>query len=324
MGKYIRFSFLFSVLIWFSGCQTVPEYPVVPSISFNSVYFKELPGSDIIYLTINYKDGDGDLGLSNDDLNTPPFFGDSITVNGKKIRNANRFNIFPVFYRKNGNKYDSVLANDFDSNKKVISLGVGKNIDLELYFAKLGLVVFLCDGTISRLPVQHKNFYFINKNVYGEQTDGGGVNSLESNPHTISINELFSEIKEKYIHSNEHILLIDIEGSEYDVLEKIKLEYLLSCRQITIEFHGVFEKLKSSNSKLFEIVENLGKYFELVSVHGNNFGASLSEDNQDYADVIETTWLRKDIDVFKKGINKFNTELCNPNNPKDKDLNLNW
>jgi hypothetical protein len=224
------------------------------------------------------------------------------------------------FGPKNDGSY--VLANDFDSSQKVISLGVGKNIDLELYFAKLGSVVFLCDGTISRLPVQHKNFHFINKNVYGERT--GEVNSLDSKLHTISINELFSEIKEKYIHSNEHILLIDIEGSEYDVLEKIKLEYLLSCRQITIEFHGVFEKLKSSNSKLFEIVENLGKYFELVSVHGNNFGASLSENNQDYADVIETTWLRKDIDVFKKGINKFNTELCNPNNPKDKDLNLNW
>ncbi len=114
MGQCIRFSILFSVLLWFAGCQTVPEYPVVPSISFNSVYFKELPGSDIIYLTINYKDGDGDLGLSNDDLNTPPFFGDSVIVNGKKIRNANRFNIFPVFYRKNGNRYDSVLANDFD------------------------------------------------------------------------------------------------------------------------------------------------------------------------------------------------------------------
>jgi hypothetical protein len=168
-----------------------------------------------------------------------------------------------------------------------------------------------------------KNFHFINKNVYGERT-GGEANSLDFKLHTISINELFSEIKEKYLHSNEYLLLIDIEGSEYDVLEKIKLEYLLSCRQLTVEFHGVFEKLKSSNSKLSEIVENLGKYFELVSVHGNNFGAFLSENNQDYADVIETTWLRKDIDVFKKGINKFNTELCNPNNPKDKDLNLNW
>lgn len=224
------------------------------------------------------------------------------------------------FGPKNDGSY--VLANDFDSSQRVVSLGIGKNIDLELYFAKLGLVVFLCDGTISRLPVQHKNFHFIDKNVYGEQT--GGVDSLDSNLKSISINELFSEIKEKSIESIEHLLLIDIEGSEYDVLEKINLEYLLSCRQLTIEFHGIFEKLKSSNSKLFEIVENLGNYFELVSVHGNNFGAFLSEDNQDYADVIETTWLRKDIDSFKKGINKFNTELCNPNNPKDKDLNLNW
>ena len=240
-------------------------------------------------------------------------------LNGLQVKTPGQIKL-KNFGPKNDGSY--VLANDFDSSQKVVSLGIGKNIDLELYFAKLGLVVFLCDGTISRLPVQHKNFHFIDKNVYGDRT--GGVDSLDSNLKTISINELFSEIKEKSIESTEYILLIDIEGSEYDVLEKINLEYLLSCRQLTIEFHGIFEKLKSSNSKLFEIVENLGNYFELVSVHGNNFGAFLSEDNQDYADVIETTWLRKDIDSFKKGINKFNTELCNPNNPKDKDLNLNW
>jgi hypothetical protein len=28
----------------------------------------------------------------------------------------------------------------------------------------------------------------------------------------------------------------------------------------------------------------------------------LSENNQDYADVIETTWLRKDIDVFNRPV----------------------
>lgn len=114
MRKYIRFSILYTVLIWFAGCQTVPEYPVIPSISFNSVYFKDLPGNeDIIYLTINYKDGNGDLGLNNEDLNTPLFI-DTLIVDGKKIPNDNHYNIFLVFYRKVGNQYDSVLAKAFD------------------------------------------------------------------------------------------------------------------------------------------------------------------------------------------------------------------
>jgi hypothetical protein len=220
------------------------------------------------------------------------------------------------FGPKNDGSY--VLANDFKSSKTVISLGVGKNIDLEFSLAKLGLVVFLFDGTVSKLPVQHKNFHFINKNVCGKSNESDASSQL------ISINELFFDIEEKFGHSKENILLIDIEGSEYEIIESIELKYLISCRQLTIEFHGVFEKLEKDNYRLLEITEKLSTYFELVSVHGNNFGAYLSENGQDYADVIETTWLRKDIDGFKKGKNAFNIELCNPNNPKEKDLNLYW
>ncbi len=211
-----------------------------------------------------------------------------------------------------------VLANNFHLSKNVISLGVGKNIDLELFLAKQGLNVVLCDGTVSKLPKQHKKFYFINKNVYGK------LNNFTAPIQAISINELFAEIEDKFGLSNETILLIDIEGSEYDVLENINLNYLISCRQLSIEFHGIFEKLNVTNSKLPEIISKLSKYFELVSVHGNNFAAHISENGQDYADVIETTWLRKDTDVFKNGKNMFNTELCDPNNPKEKDLNLFW
>jgi hypothetical protein len=221
-----------------------------------------------------------------------------------------------IFGPKNDGSY--VLANDFILSKTVISLGVGKNIDLELSLANLGLDVYLCDGTVPKLPIQHKNFHFINKNVYGK------LFSTDMNIQSISINKLFSDIQDKLGPSTEKILLIDIEGSEYDVIENIDLEYLMSCRQLTIEFHEIFENLKSSNSNLVKATKKLMKYFELVSVHGNNYGAYLSEDNQDYADVIETTWLRKDIDVFRPGKNEFNVELCNPNNPKDKDLYLIW
>lgn len=220
------------------------------------------------------------------------------------------------FGPKNDGSY--VLANDFILSKTVISLGVGKNIDLELSLANLGLDVYLCDGTVPKLPIQHKKFHFLNKNVYGK------LNSIDANIQSISINKLFSDIQDKLGPSTENILLIDIEGSEYDLIDHIDLKYLISCRQVTIEFHSIFENLVSTNSNFLEIMKKLLKYFELVSVHGNNFGAYLSEGNQDYADVIETTWLRKDTDVFRSGKNKFNTDLCNPNNPKERDLNLVW
>ena len=87
-------SFLFACLLALSACQSVPEYPAVPSISYGSAYFKEFPQTDYIFLSVNFKDGDGDLGLNSEDL--------------PALDSASRFNIFPVLYRKNGDQYEEL------------------------------------------------------------------------------------------------------------------------------------------------------------------------------------------------------------------------
>lgn len=74
------------------ACQTIPDYPVQPYISYGSAYFKELPQTDYIYLSINFKDGDGDLGLNSEDI--------------ALLDSADRYNIFPVLFRKVGDKYE--------------------------------------------------------------------------------------------------------------------------------------------------------------------------------------------------------------------------
>lgn len=94
------------------GCIKIPEYPRAPSITFNSVYFKEEAQSDGIYLIINYKDGDGDLGLSEQDILATPFT-EFIDSAGMKVVNPNHFNIFPVLFRKVGDRYDSVLPTSY-------------------------------------------------------------------------------------------------------------------------------------------------------------------------------------------------------------------
>lgn len=91
-----------------AGCLKIPEYPTGPTITFNSVYFREEAQSDGIYLIINYKDGDGDLGLSAYDILVPPFQ-ETIDSSGKTVVNPNHFNIFPVLFHKVGDRYDSVL-----------------------------------------------------------------------------------------------------------------------------------------------------------------------------------------------------------------------
>jgi len=49
-----------------NACFKAPEFPITPEITFNDIVFKDVSGlatADTLILTINFKDGDGDLGL---------------------------------------------------------------------------------------------------------------------------------------------------------------------------------------------------------------------------------------------------------------------
>jgi hypothetical protein len=62
-----------------NSCLKAPEYSTTPSISFNNIQIKRAPsvkGSqplDTIRITINYQDGDGDLGLTSAEQKVAPF-----------------------------------------------------------------------------------------------------------------------------------------------------------------------------------------------------------------------------------------------------------
>ncbi|HEU5290346.1 MAG TPA: hypothetical protein VFU05_06870 [Cyclobacteriaceae bacterium] len=61
-----------------SACFDPPEFKSTPEITFDKIQFKEVPGAgtnDSLILYIDFKDGDGDLGLDPDDetFAEPPF-----------------------------------------------------------------------------------------------------------------------------------------------------------------------------------------------------------------------------------------------------------
>lgn len=56
----------FGSLVLFNACRDLPEYSVEPQISFNNYRVEQESGAnqvDNVFLTINYQDGDADLGL---------------------------------------------------------------------------------------------------------------------------------------------------------------------------------------------------------------------------------------------------------------------
>jgi len=53
------------------ACNRAPELPVMPSIEFRDIEFKEVDGPDSLIITIYFEDGDGDMGLTSSDIYEP-------------------------------------------------------------------------------------------------------------------------------------------------------------------------------------------------------------------------------------------------------------
>jgi hypothetical protein len=61
-----------------TSCLNEPSYPDTPEISFESIRLQRFPipnsvPIDSVYITINFQDGDGDLGLNSVEAQTAPY-----------------------------------------------------------------------------------------------------------------------------------------------------------------------------------------------------------------------------------------------------------
>jgi len=75
MKSLLKGLLLFGISMGAAACFDPPDYPFTPEISFEDISFREAKAvgeSDALVLTISFKDGDGDLGLSTTAID-PPF-----------------------------------------------------------------------------------------------------------------------------------------------------------------------------------------------------------------------------------------------------------
>lgn len=69
----MKYSLIFLSLLSLSACYEEPEFPVEPFIEFEQVRFNNrVDSSDILSITVSFRDGDGNLGLAFDEI-APPF-----------------------------------------------------------------------------------------------------------------------------------------------------------------------------------------------------------------------------------------------------------
>jgi hypothetical protein len=72
--KALKGLLLFGISMGVTACFDPPEFPITPEIDFEGIYFREAKAvgeRDSLVLTISFRDGNGDLGLSSTDIDPP-------------------------------------------------------------------------------------------------------------------------------------------------------------------------------------------------------------------------------------------------------------
>lgn len=155
-----------------------------------------------------------------------------------------------------------------ESCQTVYSLGVGYEWRADIQLAQMNKKVFMYDD---------KNYNFSHPNITFKKLF---VTSQ-------TMDEELNEVKDDNL-----LLCMDIEESEFELLQNIKLENLKKFCQISFELHFLWSK---PNDLLFPILDRMNEHFDLFHVHSNNYGNIMNG----MPDVLELSYLRKDISKQK-------------------------
>lgn len=204
-----------------------------------------------------------------------------------------------------------LVPNDIEDIDFFISPGVGTISDFELVFAEKGVKCLLIDGSVETLPINHKNFLFLKKFL-----------SKKDNYNHISLNSIINDYE--LIDFNNMFLQIDIEGSEFEVIESLSEKFLSKFRIIVIEFHNFKDILLDKNiNYYFDIFEKINSHFTLLHLHPNNCSYQLNINKKyTFADVIEATYIRNDRVEFKSPSKIKEDKLDKKNCESNKGFNL--
>lgn len=211
------------------------------------------------------------------------FFGYRISKIGEIKELEFFFNIIKV-YKTNliriGNSNDGgyLLPNDLEGIKYCYSPGTSNSYSFEKELSEsYKIKSFMADYSVNH-TFKDDNMHFIKKHI--------GVFSSEK---YIEINEWIKDIE-----LNNSILQMDIEGSEYSVLNKLEEEKLSKFRVLIIEFHDLDSLIdKNFNGIIYSIFEKILKYFYIVHIHPNNIYSPIRIGNFNIPPVMEFTFHNK-------------------------------
>lgn len=179
-----------------------------------------------------------------------------------------------------GKKNDGGYIVPIEMLKKLESsytYGAGNDISFEINLSKLNknTVIRIYDHTSNYPKVIKNNIFFKKEGLAATQTK--------------DLNTLFNHIKENQDQDKDILLKLDIEGAEWDILDKLDKSLLNNVIMIVIEFHH-FEQV--NKLPLYKrVLEKLHNSFTVFHIHPNNCSFILSVNNKNFPNVIEVTYI---------------------------------
>ena len=202
-----------------------------------------------------------------------------------------------------------VLAPAFES-KICLNLGVGFEVSADLDLLGRGFKIYAIDGTVPNPLPREDSYKFIGKNVGYDP----------SNELTTNLDSVFRQHRDLI---QVDLILIDIEGWEYEVLRE-EIDLIAKAKQIVIEFHGL-ELLGDTQftERFISILKKLSNTHSPVHVHANNSGGGLPVGGANWPTILEVTFLLNDLCSSEINYGPFPSELDYPNVGVRPDLDLN-
>lgn len=173
------------------------------------------------------------------------------------------------------------LPNDFHGVSAVFSPGVGTLSNFELFFARLGITVFMVDHTVKDPPIQHELFHFDRLRLGRRSVEDESLSLVDWVKHNAPDGDL--------------ILQIDIEGSEYEVLLTTSEDILSRFRIIVLELHDITSiATRTGKALVASLLHKLRQSHVVVVSEENPSCRHLYSNGLTIPNCVEVTLWRKD------------------------------
>lgn len=212
-------------------------------------------------------------------------------------------------FRRVGRELDGgyVMIDDFSMAKAAISCGIEDETSWDREMAELGLVVHQFDHTVDRPPEENPRFRFNKLAIRASSSEDG-----------ITLEQIAEELGDD---AKGAILKLDIERSEWHVLEAIDESTLSLFSQVLVEFHDL-HYMPIFIDAAEEIARKLARNFFVTHVHANNHEECYSLGGVIVPRVIEVTFANREWFQPAPLTRSFPTDLDRRNDPRRPELHL--